>query len=115
MRSLGMSFRCGVLALAVGTSALAWRACADPIPPGWEASHMEPVGYTDLGGRKGGFKMALKKANGRWYMYLGHLWHYGWSIVDVTDPRDPKYVKFVPGPENTWEDRKSTRLNSSHL
>jgi len=97
MRSFGMSLRGGVLAIAVGASGLVSQACADPIPPGWEASHMEPVGYTDLGGRKGGFKMAIKKANGRWYMYLGHLWHYGWSIVDVTDPRDPKYVKFVPG------------------
>jgi len=29
----------------------------------------------------------------RWYLYTGHLWHYGWSIVDVTDPKDPKFVK----------------------
>ena len=63
---------------------------------------MEPVGYTDVGGRKGAFKMAIKKANGRWYMYLSHLWHYGWSIVDVTDPRDPKLVKFISGASNTW-------------
>ena len=33
---------------------------------------------------------------------MGHLWHYGWSIVDVTDPRNPKFVKTVPGPGNTW-------------
>jgi hypothetical protein len=84
---------------AVGFTTHAW---CDPIPPGWEASRMEPVGYTDVGGRKGAFKMAIKKVNGRWYMYLGHLWHYGWSIVDVTDPRDPKFVKFVPGSDNTW-------------
>ena len=63
---------------------------------------MEPVGYTDVGGRKGAFKMAIKKANGRWYMYLSHLWHYGWSIVDVTDPRDPKFIKHIPGANNTW-------------
>ena len=50
----------------------------------------------------GAFKMALKKVNGRWYMYMGHLWHFGWSIVDVTDPRDPKFVKFIPGADNTW-------------
>jgi hypothetical protein len=63
---------------------------------------MEPVGYTDVAGRKGAFKMAIKKANGRWYMYLSHLWHYGWSIVDVTDPRDPKFIKHIPGANNTW-------------
>src|SRR5450756_30300 len=75
---------------------------ADPIPPGWAASHFEPVGYSAMDNRLGAFKMAIKKVNGRWYLYTGHLWHYGWSIVDVTDPRDPKFVKFVPGPENTW-------------
>ena len=37
-----------------------------------------------------------------WYLYLGHLWNYGWSIVDVTDVKNPKVVKFVPGPPNTW-------------
>jgi hypothetical protein len=46
--------------------------------------------------------MAIKKVNGRWYMYLSHLWHYGWSILDITDPRDPKLVKFIPGADNTW-------------
>jgi hypothetical protein len=46
--------------------------------------------------------MAIKKVNGRWYLYMGHLWHYGWSIVDVTDPREPKFLKTVPGPGNTW-------------
>jgi hypothetical protein len=103
MRALGRTLRRGAAAIAVGACGFAAQACADPIPPGWEASHMEPVGYTDVAGRKGAFKMAIKKAaNGRWYMYLGHLWHYGWSIVDVTDPRDPKFVKFVSGADNTW-------------
>ena len=63
---------------------------------------MEPVGYSGLDNRKGAFKMAIKKVNGRWYLYMGHLWHYGWSIVDVTDPKDPKFVKTMPGPTNTW-------------
>ena len=63
---------------------------------------MEAVGYSSVDNRKGAFKMALKKVNGRWYMYMGHLWHYGWSILDVTDPRDPKFVKFIPGADNTW-------------
>jgi hypothetical protein len=89
----------GAITVIVG---LATPALADPIPPGWEASKMEPVGYSSVDNRKGAFKMALKKVNGRWYMYLSHLWHYGWSIVDVTDPRDPKFVKFIPGSDNTW-------------
>ena len=63
---------------------------------------MQPVGYSGVDNRKGAFKMAIKKANGRWYMYVSHLWHDGWSILDVTDPRDPKFVKFIPGSDNTW-------------
>jgi hypothetical protein len=76
---------------------------ADPIPAGWEASNFEPLGYSNLDNRRGAFKMTIKKAaNGRWYMYLGHLWHRGWTIVDVTDPKDPTFVKHIPGPSDTW-------------
>jgi hypothetical protein len=63
---------------------------------------MRPVGYSGLEGRGGAFKMAIKQVNGHWYLFLGHLWNRGWSIVDVTQPEDPKYLKFVPGPDNTW-------------
>ena len=89
-------------AVAIAAAGLAARGHADSIPPGWEANNMEPIGYSALDNRKGAFKMAIKKANGHWYLYMGHLWHYGWSIVDVTDPKDPKFVKTVPGPGNTW-------------
>ena len=75
---------------------------ADQIPSGWEALNMRPVGYSGLEGRGGAFKMAIKQVNGHWYLFLGHLWNRGWSIVDVTQPEDPKYLKFVPGPDNTW-------------
>ena len=47
--------------------------------------------------------MAIKQVNGRWYMYMAHLWHYGFTILDVTDARNPKVVKWVPGPENSWD------------
>jgi hypothetical protein len=33
---------------------------------------------------------------------MGHLWSRGWSIVDVTDPANPIYIKFIKGPDNTW-------------
>ncbi len=90
------------VAAAIGAIGSAAPGRADPIPPGWAASHFEPVGYSAMDNRLGAFKMAIRKINDRWYLYTGHLWHYGWSIVDVTDPKDPKFVKFIPGPENTW-------------
>ena len=83
--------------------ALPQRAFADQIPSGWEASNMKPVGYTGMDGRGGAFKMAIRHVNGRWYLYTGHLWNQGWSVVDVTDPANPEYLKFIPWPhDNTW-------------
>ncbi len=89
-------------ALALLALGLAVPGRADPIPAGWEASHMKPIGYSDLDGRGGAFKMAIRHVGARWYLYMGHLWNYGWSIVDVTDPTRPKVAKFIPGPDNTW-------------
>jgi hypothetical protein len=73
----------------------------DSLPAGRVyAENVEVVGYSDLGGRPG-FKLAMQEVGGRWFLYLGHLWHRGWSIVDVTDPAAPVLVRFLPGPANT--------------
>jgi hypothetical protein len=72
-----------------------------PIPKGYFAQNIEPIGYHDLNGRPA-FKLALQEVNGRWFLYLAHLWHRGWSILDVTDPTGPEFVTYIPGPENTW-------------
>ena len=102
MRSTKHFRPCLLAALVVGATACSDPVHSDPIPSGWAAHNMNPVGYSSMGDRLGAFKMAIKKVNGRWYLYTGHLWHYGWSIVDVTNPKDPKLVKFIPGPDNTW-------------
>lgn len=75
----------------------------DAIPTGWEASNMQPLGYTALGGRGGAEKLAIKQVNGRWYLYAGQLWDPGLSIVDVTDPTNPTLLKYIPGAANTWD------------
>lgn len=74
----------------------------DKIPSGWKASNMKPIGYSGLDGRGGAFKMAIKHVGDHWYLYMGHLWNHGWTILDVTNPTNPKVVKFIPGPDNTW-------------
>jgi hypothetical protein len=73
-------------------------ARADAIPPGWQASNLDLVGFSGLDGRPGAFKLAIRHAGDHWYLYMGHSFDHGWSILDVTDPKDPKYVKFIPGP-----------------
>jgi hypothetical protein len=74
-------------------------AFADPIPPGWEASNFQLVGFSALGGHSAAFKLAITHAkNGHWYLFMGHSFEAGWSIVDVTDPANTRYVRFIPGP-----------------
>lgn len=62
------------------------------------AKNIELVAYHDLESRPG-FKMAMQVVQDKWYLYLGHFWHYGWSILDVTEPSKPGLVNFIEGPE----------------
>jgi len=71
------------------------------IPEGYFARNLQPVGYHDLNGRPA-FKLAMQEVNQRWYLYGAHLWHRGWSILDVTDPAAPQFLNYIAGPENTW-------------
>ena len=71
------------------------------VPRPVEAKGVELVGYNDLDGRPG-FKLAIHRDGERWLLYLGHFWHSGWSVVDVTDSSDPTQVGFIEAPPNTW-------------
>ncbi|HVA14606.1 MAG TPA: hypothetical protein VNF99_15270 [Stellaceae bacterium] len=83
----------GALALALAPVA----AKADPVPSGGMGKHVKVIGFSGRGGHFGGFKIAIKHtANDKWYLYSGQSFDQGWSIVDVTDPTKPRYVKFIP-------------------
>jgi hypothetical protein len=71
------------------------------IPSGAMTNNVRVVGYSDVDGRPP-FKLSIQERNGHWYLYAGHLWHRGWTILDVTDPSKPSVANFVPGPSNTW-------------
>jgi hypothetical protein len=84
-------------ALAASSLLAPHCALADPFPPGAQAQNVKQIGFSALGGRYGAFKMAIKHtADDKWYLYTGHSFNQGWSIVDVTDPANPRYVKFIP-------------------
>ncbi|MGK8522566.1 LVIVD repeat-containing protein [Nocardia asteroides] len=106
MRERGIPRRNALQASALMAGALGVGACrsglpADTLPAGSFAHNVEVVGYSDLDNRPG-FKMAVRQTGGRWYLYLGHFWHSGWSVVDVTDPARPEVALFQQGPVNTW-------------
>ena len=50
--------------------------------------NVEVVGYCDMDGRPA-FKMCVREAGDHWYLYTGHFWHHWWSIIDISDPRNP--------------------------
>ena len=95
-RKYPFSLMSSACALAFSVIA-AGGALADPFPPGGQAQNVEQVGFSALDGRYGGFKIAIRHtANDKWYLYTGHSFNQGWSIVDITDPANPRFVKFIP-------------------
>ena len=90
-----------VLVVAGLSASVACAQMSSSIPPGAVASNVRVVGYSEVDGRPP-FKLSILARNGRWYLYAGHLWHRGWSVLDVTDPSKPSVANFVPGPANTW-------------
>jgi hypothetical protein len=60
--------------------------------------NMKLIGHTDQGGRPDGVQMMVNKG----YAYVGHMFSKGFSVIDVRDPRNPKPVKYIPAPPDTW-------------
>ena len=61
------------------------------------AKNIEQIGFDDLNG-KPGFQMAMQKQNGHYYLYTASFRHNGWNIIDVTDPAQPRNIKWLEGP-----------------
>src|SRR2546428_13770276 len=73
-----------VLVVAGLSASVACAQMSSSIPPGAAASNVRVVGYSEVDGRPP-FKLSILERNGRWYLYAGHLWHRGWTVLDVTD------------------------------
>jgi hypothetical protein len=94
--------------LALSTAALA----QDGSKP--EASNMRLVGYHDLQARTA-YQPTIQKQGNRWIAYIGHhgdkklnplnglMENNGTTIIDVTDPKQPKTLTHIPGEEGKAE------------
>ena len=79
-----------------------------------EKSNMELVGYNDLQARSA-YMPVIQKQGDRWIAYIGHHGGVqpnpltgkpesnGTSVVDVTNPKQPRYLAHVPGDQGQGE------------
>ena len=67
------------------------------------AKNTEIVAWSDMGGKLDGLQMQYQEVAGRHYLYVGHFWSGGVTILDVTDPYRPVNAGFIPSPNySTW-------------
>ena len=116
-----MARHSGWLALAIAPLLLTAAHAQSPKvgdPP--EASNMRLVGMSDLQARSA-YQPTIHRQGERYIAYIGHhggtpdvpkpinkmtgqAEFNGTSILDVTDPANPKYLKHLPGLEGNYED-----------
>jgi hypothetical protein len=68
------------------------------LPKPDHAHKMRLIGHSDQGGRPDGVQLMVNKG----HAFIGHMFSNGFSVVDVTNPREPKPVHYEPAPPNTW-------------
>ncbi len=107
-----MKFPARVSACMLG-ALLTATAAAQP-PAKAESRNLRLVGYSDLQARTA-YQPTIQKQGERWIAYVGHHGdnrpnpltganeHNGTSIVDVTDPKRPRYLAHIPGEEGKAE------------
>jgi hypothetical protein len=67
------------------------------------AHNVEIIAHSNMDGRVDGVQMQYQEVQGQAYLYVGHLWSGGVSILNVTDAYKPEVVGFVPTPnKHTW-------------
>jgi len=111
---------CAVAALAVlGFLSAPASAKEQVIGAAPEAKNMALVGYSDLQMRSA-YQPTIHQQGGRWIAYIGHHGGTpeepkpvnpltgqheinGTSLIDVTDPRHPKYLSHIPGEDGLYE------------
>lgn len=70
---------------------------------GAQSKNVEFVGYSDMNGRPDSLQVVGQKIGSKQYLYVGHFWSGGVSILDVTEPTTPNVIGFLPSPDaNTW-------------
>ena len=103
-----MRTRLSLLTLIVAVALAVARIATPQTPGAAEQRDMRLVGYSDLQARSA-YQPLVHEQRGRFIAYIGHhggrvmnpltgrVEDNGTSLVDVTDPRNPRYLHHIPG------------------
>ncbi len=111
---------CGAAAIATGLAMPPAAAQMQKVGEAPESSNMRLVGHSDLQARSA-YQPTIQRQGDRFIAYIGHHGGTvtvpkpvnlltgqpepnGTSIVDVTDPAHPKYLRHIPGTEGNYEE-----------
>jgi hypothetical protein len=111
---------CAAVVIAIGVLIVPAAAQSQKVGEAPEAKNMRLVGYNDLQARSA-YQPTIHKQGDRYIAYIGHHGgtpdvpkpvnkltgqpeFNGTSILDVTDPANPKYLRHIPGLEGHYED-----------
>src|SRR5256886_6103709 len=117
MKRRGLPIALAAMTFVVGLTGAQAQQQVIGAPP--EASNMRLVGSNDLQARSA-YQPTIHHQGDRWIAYIGHhggtddvpaplnpqtgkAEPNGTSIVDVTDPKQPKYLRHIPGQEGKYE------------
>jgi hypothetical protein len=67
-----------------------------PVPT--YARNLRLIGTSDQGGRPDGNQLMVQRG----YAYVGHMYSQGFCVIDVRNPREPRFVKYIAAPRHTW-------------
>ena len=68
------------------------------------AHRMKIVGHSDQGGFCDGVQVMVSKG----HAFVGHVFSGGFSVIDVRDPRQPRFVRRITQPPGTWSQHLQT-------
>ncbi|HEX3483661.1 MAG TPA: hypothetical protein VHT51_01285, partial [Micropepsaceae bacterium] len=90
----------GLVGLAASTPFMRGARAAAPawnVPPEGVGQRIKHISWSDQGGRPDGVQIMLN----RHHLYIGHQFTDGFSVMDTSDPRNLKPVKYVLTGPNT--------------